>query len=50
MEGAKSLGHLAISEIGTIKSEAMGIEDCGVALEAFNVKKVIRESFKITNE
>lgn len=50
MEGAKSLGYLAISEIGTIKSEMMGIEDCGVALEASNVKKVIRESFEITNE
>ena len=50
MEGVKSLGYLAISEVGTIKSEAMGIEDCGVALEASDVKKVIRESFEITNE
>lgn len=50
MEGSKSLGYLAISEVGTIKSEAMSIEDCGVALEASNVKKVIRESFEITNE
>ena len=50
MEGVKSLGYLAISEVGTIKSETMGIEDCGVALEASNVKKVIRESFEITNE
>lgn len=50
MEGIKSLGYLAISEVGTIKSEAMGIEDCGVTLEASNVKKVIRESFEITNE
>lgn len=50
MEGIKSLGYLAINEVGTIKSEAMGIEDCGVALEASNVKKVIRESFEITNE
>ena len=50
MEGAKSLGYLAISEIGTIKSEMMTRADCGVTLEAFNVKKVIRESFEITNE
>lgn len=50
IEGAKSLGYLAISEIGTIKSEMMGVEDCGVALEAYNVKRVIRESFEITNE
>lgn len=50
MEGVKSLGYLAISEVGTIKSEAMGIEDCGVTLEASNVKKVIRESFEITND
>lgn len=50
MEGSKSLGYLAISELGTIKSEMMGAVDCGVTLEAFNVKKVIRESFEITNE
>lgn len=50
MEGSKSLGYLAISEIGTIKSEMMTRADCGVTLEAFNVKKVIRESFEITNE
>ena len=50
MEGTKSLGYLAISELGTIKSEMMGIEDCGVALVAYNVKKIVRESFEITNE
>lgn len=50
MEGSKSLGYLAISAVGTIKSEMMGVEDCGVTLEASNVKKVIRESFEITNE
>ena len=50
MEGSKSLGYLAISKVGTIKSEAMGIEDCGVALVASNVKKIVRESFEITNE
>lgn len=50
MEGTKSLGYLAISELGTIKSEVMEAQDCGVTLEAFNVKKVIRESFEITNE
>lgn len=50
MEKSKSLGYLAISEIGTIKSEMMTREDCGVTLEAFNVKRVIRESFEITNE
>lgn len=47
MEGSKSLGYLAISEIGTIKSEMMTRADCGVTLEAFNVKKVIRESFEV---
>ena len=47
MEGTKSLGYLAISELGTIKSEMMGAVDCGVTLEAFNVKKVIRESFEV---
>ena len=50
MEGVKSLGYLAISEIGTIKSEMMTRADCGVTLEAFNVKKIISESFVITNE
>lgn len=50
IEGTKSLGYLAISEVGTIKSEMMGVEDCGVALEASNVKRVIKESFEITNE
>ncbi len=50
MEGTKSLGYLAISEVGTIKSEMMGIEDCGVELEAYNVKKIVRESFEITDE
>lgn len=50
MEGSKSLGYLAISEVGTIKSEMMGIEDCGVGLIAYNVKKIVRESFKIDNE
>lgn len=50
MEGNKSLGYLAISEVGTIKSEMMGIEDCGVELEAYNVKKIVRESFEITDE
>lgn len=50
MEGNKSLGYLAISEVGTIKSEMMSIEDCGIELEAYNVKKIVRESFEITNE
>ena len=50
MEGNKSLGYLAISEVGTIKSEMMGIEDCRVELEAYNVKKIVRESFEITDE
>ena len=50
MEGSKSLGYLAISKVSTIKSEAMVIEDCGVALVAYNVKKIVRESFEITNE
>lgn len=50
MEGSKSLGYLAISEVGTIKSEMMGIEDCGVGLIAYNVKKIVRESFRIDNE
>lgn len=50
MEGSKSLGYLAIIEVGIIKSEAMDIKDCGVTLIAYNVKKVIKESFKITNE
>lgn len=50
IEGTKSLGYLAISEVGTIKSEMMGVEDCGITLKASNVKKIIRESFEITNE
>lgn len=50
IEGSKSLGYLAISEVGTIKSEAMSMEDCGVVLEAYNVKKIVRESFEIDVE
>lgn len=50
MEGTKSLGYLAISEVGIIKSEIMDIEDSGVELEAYNVKKIVRESFEITDE
>lgn len=50
MEGSKSLGYLAISEVGTVKSEMMSREDCGLELEAYNVKKIVRESFEVTNE
>ena len=50
VEGSKSLGYLAISEVGTIKSEMMSIEDCGLELRAYNVKKIVRESFEVTNE
>lgn len=50
IEGTESLGYLAISEVGTLKSEMMARADCGVTMEAYNVKKIVRESFEITNE
>lgn len=41
------IGVLAINEIGTIKSEMMGYEDCGIELEAMNVKEIIKKSYEI---
>ena len=44
------LGCLAIDEVGTIKSEAMSVEDCGVEIKAYNVKKITKPSYVIINE
>lgn len=41
------LGYLAITEVGEIKSETMGYEDCFVSLKADNVRKIIKETFEI---
>lgn len=45
--GDKSLGYLAIEEVGVIKSEEMTRADCGVELKAYLVKKIMKESFEI---
>lgn len=50
IEGAESLGYLAISEVSTIKSEIMTREDCGVTMEAYPVRRVLKESFEIIDE
>ena len=41
------LGHLAISEVTTIKSEMSSYSDLYFNIEAFNVKEIIKKSFEI---
>lgn len=41
------IGFLAIDEVKTIKSEAMSVEDCYHELKAYNVKKIVKETFEI---
>ena len=44
-----SFGFLCLEEVGTLKSETMTREDCYYNIKAYNVKKVIKESFEIIN-
>jgi len=41
------LGHLAISEVTTLKSETSSCSDLCIDIEAFNVKEIIKKSFEI---
>lgn len=41
------LGYLAITEVTTLKSESMDYSDCFVDVEAFEVKKIMKETFEI---
>lgn len=43
----KSLGFLAVEEVGMLKSESMAYEDCFVSVEAYNVKEIVKKSYKI---
>lgn len=43
----EAIGYLALTGVETLKSEAMSVKDCYVAVTASNVKKVIKESFEI---
>lgn len=44
------IGLLAIDEVGTLKSESMYIEDCCVKVKAYNVERIMKPSYVITNE
>lgn len=46
----KVLGSLAISEIGTLKSECMGVSDCDYAIKAFNVEEIIKKTYRIVTD
>lgn len=41
------LGNLAINEVTTIKSETSSYKDLFIAIKAYAVKKVIKESFEL---
>ncbi len=41
------LGYLAIGEVTTLKSESTSYSDLFIDVEAFNVKKIVKESFGI---
>lgn len=43
----KSLGFLAVEEVGMLKSECMSYEDCCVSVEAYNVKEIVKKSYEI---
>ena len=45
-----SLGFLCLEEVGILKSESMTKADCYYNIKAYNVKKVIKESFEIINK
>lgn len=45
-----SLGYIGISEVTTLKSETSSYEDLYIDIEAFEVKKVLKESFEIIKE
>lgn len=45
-----TLGYLAISEVTTLKSESSSYEDLCIDIEAYEVKKIIKESFEISKE
>ena len=45
-----TLGYLAISEVTTLKSESSSYEDLYIDIEAYEVKKIIKESFEISKE
>ena len=44
------LGYLAISEVTTLKSESSSYADLCVDIEAYQVKKIVKESFEISEE
>lgn len=50
IKNRNSLGYLCIEEVGMLKSESMTRADCYYNIKAYNVKKVIKESFEIINE
>ena len=41
------LGYLAINEVTTLKSESSSYSDLFVDVEAYEVKKIVKESFEI---
>ena len=49
-KNGKSLGFLAINEVGTLKSEMMSRKDCYEKLIACNVKEIIKKSFEIVKD
>lgn len=46
----ESIGFLAVEEVGMLKSESMGYEDCYVEVVAYNVKEIVKKSFEIIKE
>lgn len=45
-----SLGYIAISEVTTLKSESTSYSDLFIDVEAYEVKKILKESFEIVEE
>lgn len=50
IKNGNTLGYLCIEEVGILKSESMTKADCYYNIKAYNVKKVIKESFEIINK
>lgn len=38
--------YFGILEIGSLKSESMGIEDTGITMKMFEVEKIVKQTFR----
>lgn len=47
---SEKIGNFACDEVGTIKSEMMGSDDCGIETTFYEVEEIQELSYKIKNE